>query len=112
MTKPVKEPPTSRRSWEVVVDDPSPINLEVRYRTGDGCFLAYAYLVFCRYDRGGTIELHFSSWVLRVEGRSLGELYAALNRHAVSFVQESEHDENTPESEPFISALTVADSDE
>ena len=112
MTKPAKSTATHQPPWEAVAGEPLPINLEVRYQTGDGCFLPYAYLVYCRYDRSGTIELHFSSRVLRVEGRHLGALYAALNKHAVSFVQEGSHGENAPESEPFISELVVTESED
>lgn len=113
MTKPeTVSPPTRRQFWEVAASDSLPINLEVRHRTGDGCFFPYAYLVFCRYDRGGTIELHFSSWVLRVEGRNLAELYTALNKHSVLYVQEGENDDGSPESGPFVSHLAVTESDQ
>ena len=113
MTKPASSSaPIQRQSWEVAASDALPINLEVRYRTGDGCFFPYAYLVFCRYDRGGTIELHFSSWVLQIEGRNLGDLYAALNKHAVSHVQEGENDVGGSESAPYISRLAVSESED
>lgn len=113
MKKPEATPALPRRqSWELAASDSLPINLEVRYRTGDGCFFPYAYLVFCHYDRSGTIELHFSTWVLRVEGRNLGELYASLNKHAVLHVQEGEHDASGLESAPFVSQLTVTEADE
>ncbi len=111
MTKSTHPPSIPHRSWEVVSDDAHPINLEVRHRTGDGCFFPYAYLVYCRYDRGGIIEMHFSSWVLRVEGRNLGDLYAALNKHAVSFIQEGEQEESAAESGPFVSQLVVAEAE-
>lgn len=111
MTKPTKPAPAARLPWEVADDDVHPINLEVQYRTGDGCFFPYAYLVYCHFDRGGVIELHFSSWVLRIEGRSLGGLYAALGRHSVASVSEGENEESASETEPFISRLVVAESD-
>lgn len=112
MTQPAKKPPTSPPPWDISDGESTPINLEVRFRTGDGCFFPYAYLVYCRYDRGGTIELHFSTWVLRIEGRNLGELYGALNKHTASAVQEGDHEESTSETAPFISQLTVAEADD
>ena len=108
MTQPAKKPSASPPPWDISDGESTPINLEVRFRTGDGCFFPYAYLIYCRYDRGGTIELYFSSWVLRIEGRNLGELYGALNKHTASVVQEGDHKENTSETAPFISQLTVA----
>ena len=112
MTQPAKTAPAPPHLWDLSPGESLPINLEVRFRTGDGCFFPYAYLVYCRYDRGGTIELHFSSWVLRIEGRNLGELYQALNKHAVSAVQERNHEGDAPEAAPFISQLNVAEADD
>ena len=112
MTKPAKSTPSRGQPWEIVTEEPLPINLQVRYRTGDGCFLPYAYLVFCHYDRGGTIELHFSSRIVRIEGRNLDGLYAALGKHSVSFVQEGDHAENTPEAEPLISQVNVVEAED
>ena len=112
MTQPAKKPPAPLPPWDITSGESAPLNLEVRFRTGDGCFFPYAYLVYCRYDRGGTIELHFSSWVLRIEGRNLGDLYNALNKHAVSAVQEGDHEEHSAETAPFISQLNVSEADD
>ena len=56
--------------------------------------------------------MHFSSWVLRIEGRNLGDLYNALNKHAVSGVQEGDHEEHSAETAPFISQLNVSEADD
>lgn len=112
MTQPAKKILPSPSPWDINASESAPLNLEVRFRTGDGCFFPYAYLVYCRYDRSGTIELHFSSWVLRIEGRNLGELYRALGKHAVSAIQEGDHEDHSAETVPFISQLNVAEADD
>lgn len=104
--------PSAKRtlSWEESPErGPRPVNLEARFENGDGCFLPYAYLVFCRYDQGGIIELHFTQRILRIEGRNLRELFDALTRHAVMHVQEAGSEERLPEAEVAINKLTIVE---
>ena len=113
MTQPIKKSVTPYRAWEASAANQVPVSLEARFRTGDGYFFSYAYLVCCRYDKGDTIELHFSTWVLRIEGRNLGALYDALSKHTVSFVHEGDQDDGSvPEADPFIVQLTVEEADD
>ena len=101
------------RAWEATTTGAQrPINLEARFANGNACFLPYSYLIFCHFDQGGVIDLHFTKHILRVEGRHLRDLYEALNRHAVSYIQESESDELLPESELVISSVAILEEDD
>ena len=99
------------QAWEASAADTPPINLEARFASGDACFFAYAYLSFCRFDRSGTIELHFASRILRLEGRNLYGLFLALGKHAVSSVREIDHHTKTAESDTVIDKIDVTDTD-
>lgn len=101
----------SARAWEASTGDTPPINLEARLASGDACFFAYAYLSFCRFDRSGTIELHFASRVLRLEGRNLHGLFLALGKHAVSSVSETDHHTKSAETDTVIEKIDVTDTD-
>ena len=110
---PAHEPAANAPSaWQPATEDSPPINLEARLRTGDACFFAYAYLSYCRFERSGVIELHFASRVLRLEGRNLQALYAALVKHGVSSVQQAEAGDQAAEHATSIDNIEVADSDD
>ncbi len=98
-------------SWEPSQGETPPINLEARFSNGNACFFPYAYLGYCHFDKGGVIELNFSSRILRLEGRNLQQLFDALVKHAVSMVREVTGHEQTPETDLFIEKIEVVDAD-
>lgn len=99
-------------AWQPATEDSPPINLEARFRSGDTCFFAYAYLSYCRFELGGTIELHFASRILRLKGRNLQPLYAALVKHGVASVQQAETGEQDPEHATSIDNIEVIDEED
>lgn len=107
-TTPSNVPP----AWQPAADDSPPINLEARLQSGDACFFAYAYLSYCRFERSGVIELYFASRVLRLEGRNLQSLYAALVKHGVSTVRQAEAGEQTAEHAASIDNIEITDLEE
>ncbi len=112
MTPAPKQKSPAPPAWEAADGETAPINLEACYANGDACFFPYAYLGYCRFDLGGVIELHFSSRVLRLEGRNLHELYAALVKHAVSVVRQADAGEQGDEKCASIEKIEVTDADE
>ena len=112
MTQESEPAPSPTPAWEPTTEDSPPINLEARLRNGDACFFAYAYLSYCRFERSGVIELHFASRILRLEGRNLQDLYAALVKHAVSLVQQAEAGDLTAERVTSIDNIEVTDTEE
>ena len=100
------------RAWDASTGDSPPINLEARFQNGDACFFAYAYLGYCHFDQGGVIEMHFASRILRLEGRNLRELYAALVKHAVVAVQQSEASDQRVEHDASIDKIEVTDEED
>lgn len=99
------------RAWDVLTGDSPPINLEARFQNGDAYFFAYAYLDYCHFNQGGVIELHFTSRILRLEGRDLSGLYAALAKHAVGVVQQSEASDQRAEHDALIDKIEVTDAE-
>ena len=112
MTKEIRRKPNPGRAWEAATGDSPPINLEARFQNGDACFLAYAYLSYCHFDQSGVIEMHFANRTLRVEGRNLRDLYAALAKHMVSAIQQAEASEGGAEHDTSIDKLEVTDEED
>jgi hypothetical protein len=97
--------PSKKRPWEV--SDTAPINLELRFETGNRAFLAYTYLVCCQFDKSGSLRLDYGAYSAVVEGRNLGELFDSLVQHRVVCIQESSDDADVADSQPLISRLEV-----
>ena len=87
-------------------------DLDARFSNGNACSFPYAYLGYCYFDKGGVIELNFSSRVLRLEGRNLQQLFDALVKHAVGMVREVTGHEQTPETDLSIEKIEVVDADD
>ena len=111
MTQENKQMQNPVRAWEATTGDSPPINLEARFQNGDACFFAYAYLGYCHFDQSGVIEMHFASRILRLEGRNLRELYAALAKHSVVAVQQAEASDQQPEHAASIDKIEVTDAE-
>ena len=112
MTQQNKQQQDRVQAWEAATGDSPPINLEARFQNGDACFFPYAYLGYCHFDQGGVIELHFASRLLRLEGRNLRELFAALAKHAVVAIQQAEPDERGPERDTSIDKIEVTEAED
>ena len=97
--------PNKKRPWEV--SDAAPINLELRFETGNRTFLAYTYLVCCQFDKSGSLRLDYGAYSAQVEGRNLDELFDSLVQHRVVYIQENSDAEDAPASHPFISRLEI-----
>ena len=97
--------PSKKRPWEV--SDAAPINLELRFETGDRTFLAYTYLVCCQFDKSGSLRLDYGAYSAHVEGRNLDVLFDSLVQHRVVYIQENSNGEDVANSQPFISQLEV-----
>ena len=67
---------------------------------------------YCHFDRSGMIEMHFANRTLRVEGRNLRDLYAALAKHMVSAIQQAEASEGGAERDTSIDKIEVTDEEE
>ena len=82
--------------------------LDVRLVNGDRYALPYSYLIWAKLGGGEEIFIRFSSHTVLIKGRNLLAIYGGLLQHRVEFVQEEDprHDIG-PESEPFISTISV-----
>jgi len=64
------------------------VMLELRFKTGDSTALAYSYFVRADCNPSTGIVLDFSAYAVRIEGRNLRPLFAALVAQRVAVVTE------------------------
>ena len=82
--------------------------LDIRAITRDAVAMPYSYLEMIQYDPSVAIVVTFAVCEVRIEGRNLAELYAALTEHKVNYIQENDakYDE-VPEESPFIERIEI-----
>lgn len=81
--------------------------LDFRTRGGDATGIAYSYLQTVRHNPSVGLMLSFTTHLVTLHGRNLGELYLALLDQAVQRIEEQgEHDEE-PEGAPVVSRLRI-----
>lgn len=87
--------------------------LDVRLSSGDRYAFPYSYMIWSKYERAVGLYIRFSSHTVLIKGRTLLPIHHGLIQHRVEFIQEEHagHDVG-PEGEPFISSITVFESDE
>jgi hypothetical protein len=62
--------------------------LDVRFKDGTRCALAYGTLMKIFFSPSDQLKLAFASSIVVIEGRRLTTLYDLLRRHRARFVQE------------------------
>ncbi len=98
-------------SFAVLADGETPTPM-VDFRGHDGHSLAlpYARLLSIDFQPVSGISLEFQDHRVKIRGRNLRRLYAALVQHRVVFVQEGDLDV-VSESEPFVDRIVVGRSE-
>jgi hypothetical protein len=101
-------PHRTSRCYELEETAQLPIMLDIRATTRDAVAMPYSYLEMIQYDPSVAIVLTFTVCEVRIEGRNLAELYAALTEHKVNYIQENnaKYDE-VPETSPFIERIEI-----
>ncbi len=101
-------PHRTTRCYELEETAQVPIMLDIRATTRDAVAMPYSYLEMIQYDPSVAIVITFAVCEVRIEGRNLAELYAALTEHKVNYIQENDakYDE-VPESSPFIERIEI-----
>ncbi len=101
-------PHRTTRCYELEETAQFPIMLDIRATTRDAVAMPYSYLEMIQYDPSVAIVITFAVCEVRIEGRNLAELYAALTEHKVNYIQENnaKYDE-VPESSPFIERIEI-----
>ena len=101
----IPKQPSKKRPWEI--GETVPINLELRFETGNRTFLAYTYLVCCQFDKSGSLQLDYGAYSVQIEGRNLDELFDSLAQHHVVYIQETSDREDVAESQPLVSRIEI-----
>ena len=101
-------PHRTTRCYELEETAQFPIMLDIRATTRDAVAMPYSYLEMIQYDPSVALVLTFAACEVRIEGRNLAELYAALTEHKVNYIQENnaKYDE-VPEDSPFIERIEI-----
>lgn len=101
-------PHRTTKCYELVDTHELPMMLDIRAVTRDAVAMPYSYLEMIQYDPSVALVLTFAACEVRIEGRNLAELYAALTEHKVNYIQEndSKYDE-VPEESPFIERIEI-----
>jgi hypothetical protein len=58
------------------------------------------------YEKGDTILALYSTAILQIDGRNLGDLASLIKERRVEYVQE-QHDDYAPDETPYIEAITL-----
>ena len=82
------------------------VMLELRFKTGDSTALAYSYLVRADCDPSQEIVLDFSACTVRIVGRNLRPLFAALVAQRVAVVTEVDELHTEAALEPGATVVT------
>lgn len=103
-----KKPVLERLSFSLVpVGGSRPLMLDLRTRGGDATGIAYSYLQTVRHIPSVGLTLSFTTHLVTLHGRNLGELYLSLLAQAVrSIVEQGEHDRE-PEEALVVSRIRV-----
>jgi hypothetical protein len=101
-------PHRTTKCYELEDTHELPMMLDIRAITRDAIAMPYSYLEMIQYDPSVALVLTFSACEVRIEGRNLAELYAALTEHKVNYIQENDakYDE-VPEESPFIERIEI-----
>jgi hypothetical protein len=85
-----------------------PYMLDIRATVGDFIALPYTYLEMVQYNPSEALLLTFAVCEVRIEGRNLFDLYAALVQHRIEYIQENDAKyEKAADKKPFISRIEV-----
>jgi len=83
--------------------------LDLVFKNGDREAFPYAYLSRIRWEREGTITLHYPTDTVTIVGRSLGSVYSHLLMHRVLEVRESDTSIYVQPNAATIQAIEVHD---
>lgn len=87
------------------------IMLDIRTMEGARVAFSYSYLNRIFFDASGYIELSFSGYTVRIDGRNLTPVYDGLINHVVRYVREENLDleRDVKPEETFISGIEIID---
>jgi hypothetical protein len=91
LERPEDAPQEEEAAYSHVGPDRGPhkIMVELRLLSGKAKALSYAYLVALDFDPEGIIDLDFTGWQVRLEGRNLRPLFEAIASNRVSRIKEA-----------------------